>query len=73
MYWTNKLASLDQTSLVKVRDFPQSVLGFDLRVFTENLCVYVCQVVFILCFSLVWGRAVLGSWSEFAGVPSLPV
>lgn len=51
VYWPNKLAFLDQTNLVMVCDFPQSVLGFDLRVFTENLC----QVTFICCAFLWFG------------------
>lgn len=55
VYWPNKLAFLDQTNLVMVCDFPQSVLGFDLRVFIENLCIYVCQVAFICCAFLWFG------------------
>lgn len=55
VYWPNKLAFLDQTNLVMVCDFPQSVLGFDLWVFTESLCICACLVVFICCAFLWFG------------------
>lgn len=42
-------------------------------VYWESLHLCLPGSFYLLCSSLVWGRAVLGSGSEFAAVPSLPV
>lgn len=72
VYWTNKLAFLDQTNLVMACDFLNLFLALTCGCL---LSLHLCWPgsFYLLCFSLVWGRAVLGSWSEFAGVPSLPI